>query len=78
MVAVPGSRRVGRPGCPSASRHGVWGLLARCALGFVSGFAADWKGRERTACPRERGLMSRNARTLSDSKSLKEGISPVH
>jgi hypothetical protein len=32
----------------------------------------------RTACPLESGLMSRNARTFSDSKSLKEGMSPVH
>jgi len=30
-----------------------------------------------TAWPRLRGLMSRNARTLSDSKSLKEGMSPL-
>ena len=33
----------------------------------------NWK---RTAWPRERGLISKNASTLSDSKSLKEGISP--
>lgn len=30
----------------------------------------------RTAWPLERGLMSRNAKTLSDSKILKEGMSP--
>lgn len=30
-----------------------------------------------TAWPRDRGLMSRNAKTLSDSNSLKEGISPI-
>jgi hypothetical protein len=34
-------------------------------------------GRKHTACPELNGLTSRNARILSDSKSLKEGISPV-
>jgi hypothetical protein len=34
-------------------------------------------GRKHTACPELNGLISRNARILSDSKSLKEGISPV-
>lgn len=32
---------------------------------------------ERTAWPWLRGLMSRNASVLSDSKSLKQGISPA-
>jgi len=31
---------------------------------------------ERTACPLLKGCMSRNASTLSDSKSLSEGMSP--
>jgi hypothetical protein len=34
-------------------------------------------GLRHTAWPRESGLISRNARTLSDSKSLREGMSPV-
>jgi len=29
-----------------------------------------------TAWPRDNGWMSKNARTLSDSKSLKDGMSP--
>jgi hypothetical protein len=37
----------------------------------------NWVGGKHTACPLESGLISRNARTLSDSKSLREGMSPV-
>lgn len=37
-----------------------------------------WYSRKsRTAWPRDRGLISRNAKTLSDSNSLNEGISPM-
>lgn len=35
------------------------------------------KGSTLTACPRLRGWISRKAKTLSLSKSLKEGISPI-
>ena len=63
--------------------HGAWELLTMiphisiysCLQPKVSPFCQLWS--ERTACPLDSGLISRNARTLSDSKSLREGISPV-
>jgi hypothetical protein len=38
---------------------------------------APWCFGIMSECPRERGPTSRKARVLADSKSLKEGISPV-
>lgn len=43
---------------------------------MVEGEGRKYGERLGTAWPLESGLMSRNARTLSDSKSLKEGMSP--
>jgi hypothetical protein len=77
----PESQSVGHQGYRPVSRRGIWGLQAmrtdvlassRLGIGLQIGRVV-----RRTAWPLERGLMSRNARTLSDSKSLKEGMSPV-
>jgi hypothetical protein len=51
---------------------------ASLSLPFPSSFSPhQLGGKKHTACPELNGLISRNARILSDSKSLKEGISPV-
>jgi hypothetical protein len=42
----------------------------------AGGVGGGGKERRRTAWPLLRGWISRNARTLSDSNSLKEGMSP--
>jgi hypothetical protein len=61
----------------------ILGITSYGLRGDVSFLTGDWGGLvgwdlgwERTAWPRERGLMSRKASVFSVSRSLKQGISP--
>lgn len=60
---------------PSLQRNNQIYIFQPSRCPYVNYVVCGLEGR--TAWPRESGLMSRNAMTFSDSKSLKEGMSPV-
>jgi hypothetical protein len=71
---IPESRSAGHPGCQSISLRGTSEQRALFQLADIR--IVGRAGGGLTACPLLKGLISRKARTFSDSKSLKEGISP--